>query len=219
MATLDSILTRVRYKARDESEIELTDTLALSFANGILQTIHDHLVSVESSLVYDSTTVTLVDGTAEYAVNSGNHDGILTHGVWLTDDQDLLPQVNETDLISLGYDPTDTGTPERWYLNADNQIGFHPIPDSDCAGDTVTVLYWSPLTELTAVGDTVPWFGIWDRVVEYWLLFDFLERRESDNTRIASLLDQYWNLAMQSVYSRGVRHYAPQGAMFDAEGV
>ena len=189
MATLQTILDRVRFKARDEQGVELTDPLALSFTNGILESIHQHLVNVESNLVYAQENVSLVSGQAEYSL-SAEHDGILKDGVWMEDGQVPLSYVNEPDLVALGYDPTSTWSePLRYYLATGNKIGFHPAPNDEADGATVKVLYWRALTELSDVSEDLPWNGIWDRVVEYWLLFDFLERRESDTTRVAALLD------------------------------
>jgi len=218
MSTLSDILTKVRYKARDDQGVEFTDSLALAFANTILSTIHQHLVNVESNLVYNQASISLADGTAEYDLGV-SHDGVLKKGVWLEDSTVPLDYIQETDLIAVGLDPTATGEPRRYYVATNNQIGFHPIPDSDAAGQTVNILYWEPVTELTAVGDTLPWHSIWDRVIEYWLLFDFMERRESDTTRVAALLDQFWSKAINQVYERGVRRWGRQNRLATAEGV
>lgn len=218
MATLQDVLTRVRFKARDEDGIELTDSLALSFANGILETIHQHLVNVESTLVYAQASVDLVEDQALYDLEE-SHNGLLRQGVWIGEHGEPLEYTTIPDLIAQGKDPDSSGVPVSYYLTPDNQLGFYQAPGSDYDGETAHVLYWKQLTQLSDVEDELPWLGIWDRVIENWLLADFLERRESDNSRILTMLDQFWAKAMNQVYERGVRHWRGDRPMFTAEGV
>jgi len=216
--TLQAVLGRVRPKARDEQGVELTDNLALSFVNAILESIHRALVNVESNLIYSQDSVPLISGQATYSL-SAYHEGLLHQGVWYASTNHLLAYVNGTDLVAQNLDPTATGSPARVYLAVDNKIVFHPIPDDDADGDVVELMYWTVSPQLSAVTDTLPWQGIWDRVIEQWLLFDFLERRESDTANVAIIFDQLWAKAMNAVYARGVRRWSGKNSMATVEGV
>lgn len=215
MGTTATVGDRAGVKVRDTSYKQFTKDVRLGLLNGILETIYQKLVYVESNLVYGEDTVTTSADTAEYTP-SFSFDGFLLDGSWVDGEDTYLSQVSEGDKIKWDYDST-TNQPEAFYLTEDGKIGYLWVPD-----DTYTIhhQYWKPLTVLTDYdANTLPWGGIFNRVIERLLVIEMLEILELDNSRQAALAEIEMHRAMGLVYIRGIRRRKVISDMFSVEGI
>ena len=211
MTTLADIISRVRTRIRDpHAHLGVLDNDAMiNLANGTLLTLRDYLQNLESSLVYAAGTITTVDGTPEYTP-SFDHEGFLDHGVWLDGEEWYLSLGSEAD--KMAYDVgSSTNQPERYYHTEDGDVGFLWVPDD---AYTVHVLYWKPLTVLTATTDTIPWRGIWDSVIERHIALACLEVLERDVSVAAQHLGIAMSQATQKTYTLGCRRHTRRSGFF-----
>ena len=201
MGTLQTAVTRALVRTRGQSQhvYAYQDAQVLGLVNSILEDINKDLQGIESNLVYSHGTITTVSGTMEYTP-SFTHQGFCDNGVWISDN--FLTFLNEADKVAYDY-LNATGEPEGYYLTEDGKVGFLWVPD---AIYTVNILYWKPLTEMTAIAsDTIPFSGIWDRFVQERLVMDLMMIQERDVTQQSAIVAGVYDQAMSAVYRRGVR--------------
>lgn len=212
MGTLSTAITRARIRARDTAKTLLTDTQLIELANGAVETIYAQLVEIRSSLVFATDTLTTEAGTDEYTANFRFTAVSLAH---IAGDPTPLDAVApEAAAAQAGAAP---GRPAAFYLKPQRRVGFLPVPND---AYPVVFYYQQPLPALTKPEDTLPFDGIWDRVIEDMLTVDMLGTNERDTTYAAGLLAVNWTGAMNKTYARGVmRRRVRRPAMFAAEGV
>ena len=223
MGTLSTIGARISRKLRDSSNNIYTKSMILDEMNEVLGVIYRHLQNLESKFVYDHTTVTATEDTAETDISSITHSGFMNDGVWIDDKDNYLKLVVEPDRQALSYeDSTETAEPYYYYLTQDDKMGFIPTPDTTY---TVHVYYWSPLTEYALVGgdyptSDLPWNGVWNEVICRMVVIELMEDRELDTTRHLLMLQNLWEQATSQTYTFGTRQRGKISSdMFEAEGV
>lgn len=214
MGTVATYADRARVKVRDSGRTELIDSEVLGILNGILETIYQTLVNVNSNLVYGVGTVTTVADTAEYTP-SFSFDSFLREGSWVDGEDLYLTQVAEMDKIKWDYDSS-TNQPEAFYVTEGGDVGYLWVPDD---AYTIYHTYWKPLTELSNyTTDDLPWGGVWNRYIERMLIVEYLEIKEKDSSRQAALAQLEWGKAMEMTYARGIRREKVVSNMF-IEGI
>lgn len=215
MGTLKTHGDRARVKVRDPNKLQITDVQLLGIGNDILENVYKTLVHVSSNLVYAESSITTEDGTIEYTPDF-SHNGFLRDGVWLDGEDWFLTELTEADKVRYDYG-TSTNEPEAYYINEDGDVGLLWVPDDEY---TVRVLYWLPLTALTAYDtDALPWGGIWNTAIQRLMVVEMLEILERDNSRQAMLAEIEWDKAMNITYARGVRQYRQTSDMFSIDGI
>ncbi len=200
MATsIQTLLTRARIMARDTDKLLLTDPNALIIANSLLEEIYDIIKNVESNLVYAEADISAVDGTREYSTPD-EFNGYMGDGVWHDGEDIFLQKVSEVAKVHYG---TTENKPEVYYITEDNKVGLLATP-----GDSYTIhtQYWKMLTELTDLGDTMPWYGIWDKYFTERLAVEMLLIEERDVSGRAAIMSAAYNRAMTKTYQRGTRN-------------
>jgi hypothetical protein len=225
MATGTNIANSARQLVRDPNGIDLDDSFALSVFNLALRQIHKTLLELESDLIRSKTTITTVEDQAEYTLETAGGSeisaaGILRDGIWRDDFEVPLEKWIKSDLIAAGKDPTQEGCPDKWYPTGLNSFGLHPVPDSSYAGKTYNVFYWQDFKSLTTIGSDVPYSGIFDNVLVYWLAQDYLRSIEDPQANyITVMLDELWVSALQRVYDYGVTRRRQASDMFEIDGI
>lgn len=220
--TANDILTAARYLVRDPDGNDLSDSLGLSFLNNGLRMIHQTLLNVESDLIRAKASITTVDGTQEYTLETAGGSeistaGILHLGIWEDEDEGLmLERVIKSDLINRGYDIDEEGEPRRWYPVELNKIGFHPVPDDEY---TINVFYWEDYKTVSNTSSDIPYKELFNAALKYWVAMEYLQSIEADANYVGSMLQQLWNSAMQQVYNYGITRWRASGDMMDVEGV
>ena len=216
MGTLQTVVTRalVRVRGQGQHVYANQDAQILGIVNGILEDINKDLHDIESSLAYSHGTIATVAGTMEYTPGF-SHSGFMDDGVWVTGDTLFLKMLSEADKVAFDYTAS-TNQPIGYYHTEDGKVGFLWVPD---AVYTVNVLYWKPLTEMTAIAsDTLPWGGTWNRFIQERLTMDMMMIQERDVTQQAALVDGVYSQAMAETYRKGVRERRVKGSFFELEG-
>lgn len=216
MGTLQTVITRALVRARGQEQHVYAqgDDQLLGLVNSILEDVNKDLQQIESSLVYSHGTITTSVGMMEYTPGF-THQGFLDNGVWVTDDTRFLKLLTESDKVEFDY-LNSTGEPIGYYLTEDGKVGLLWVPD---AIYTVNVLYWKPLTEMTAVAtDVIPWGGISNRFIQERLTMDLMMIQERDITQQAALVQGIQDQALAATYRIGVRPITKTGSFFDLEG-
>lgn len=215
MGTLATIITRARIKGRDVDINLYTNAELIHLVNGVLHEVYDVLQGIESNLVYAEDTQATVDGTMEYTP-SFSFEAVMSDGVWLDGEEWYLSQKSEADKIKYDYG-NQTGPPKVFYLTEDGKIGFLPVPDDVY---TVHFQYWNPLTELSDYeSDDLPWFGIWNQVIEDRLVSEMLAIQERDPSWRAAVLSGSYNRCMGKTYQRGCRPRKAVSDFFSVDGI
>lgn len=210
MGTVATYCDRARVRVRDSARIELIDPEVLGILNGILETIYQTLVNVNSNLVYALGTVTTVDGTAEYTPTF-TFDSFLRDGSWVDGEDTYLKEVSEADKIKWDYTST-TNTPEAYYITEDGKVGYLWVPDD---AYTIYHTYWAQVTAITNyTTGTLPWGGIFNRYIERQLVIEILEMQEKDTSMSMFHAQTEWDKAMTMVYNRGIRRERQASDMF-----
>ena len=216
MATLTTLANRARIKARDTDKLLLTDANLLILANDLNEEIYETLKNVESNLVYAEADISAVDGTREYTAPTG-FNGFMDDGVWLDGEEWFMRQVTEDRKVAYDYATAAAESePEVYYITEDNKVGFLPVPDTSY---TVHTQYWKSLTLLTALGDTFPWFGIWDKYFTERLVTEMLLIQERDPSGRAIVMAEAHKKAMAHTYQRGTRNRGRIATNFFVKGV
>lgn len=216
MGTLQTAITRALANIRGQNQYIYVykDPQVLGIVNRMLGLINARLQLVESNMVYGLEDISIEEDTPEYTPTN-DWLGVMTEGVWLDDDQKFLVQGSEADKVYYDYQ-NQTQKPDRFYLNSDGDIGFLWVPDDDY---TAHVLYWKKVTELTSVSsDDIPWFGIWDYVVQDMLEMKLNKSQEKDITIDAIEASDSYDLAIAQSIQRGVRERRTKSGFFDLEG-
>lgn len=219
-------IARARGKARDsDSEFFTSDSDLLYIINDDIQNLWSELQFVESTLVYDHITVTTSTGTTASSAEvslSFTHAGILKDGVWRVGyGGQPLYEVIETDTRLWNTEgatgTVTTGIPVAYYLTQNGStMGFLWIPND---AYTFNVFYWKPASDLSSVGEALPFGGIFDEYFTQSLTMQMLEIMERDNSRVAVLAQIAKNKGMQKVYARGLRPKKITSNMFSVEGI
>jgi hypothetical protein len=218
MGTLQTVVTRALVNVRGQNKHiwAQKDAQVLGIVNRILESIRATLQLMESNLVYSAEDITLVSGTMEYTP-SNTWFGVMDDGVWLDDEQWFLVQGAEADKVLYDYQNS-TGQPDRYYLTEDGKIGFLYVPDGN--NTTAHVMYWKPLTEMTALAtDNLPWYGIWNGVVQDLLEMKLNKSQEKDVTIDALESSDSFDLAVSMTLQRGVRQRKINSGFFDLDGI
>lgn len=90
-----------------------------------------------------------------------------------TNERVELELTNEKKLLE--FDPSDTDEPTHFYLDGSNQINLIPTPDGTY---TVKIPYWAQHTTITGDDDTVPFNGVFDRVIIETIVVRYQNREE-----------------------------------------
>lgn len=215
MGTVATIANRERVKIID-TKVDYGDPDVLGMLNGILETIYQTLVNVNSNLVYDIGNVLTEADTVEYTPGF-SFDGFLREGSWVDGEDIYLSQVPEADKIKWDYAST-TSQPEAFYITEGGDIGYLWVPDD---AYTIYHTYWKPLTALTDYdNDDFPWNGIWNRYIGTMLLRELMELMEKEPSALHLYLSRIeWDKAMVMVYTRGIRRERQVSDMFSVEGI
>lgn len=228
MATLASLINiaRIRTRTKTTRSNLISDADLVVLANEALEDCRKKMIEVESNLVYGHTSITTVDGTIEYSLPDGiiapfvapvtvaSVHGLMTDGVWIDGEDWFLSETVEEEKIK--YDiANSTSQPQKYYLTQDWKIGFLPVPDDEY---TVYMQYWKPQATI-ASGDSMPWKDIWNQYITKRLEYEINSIFERDISRIAMELDSLDAIAMQTVFSFGVRHRKLNTDFFSVDGI
>ena len=220
--TASNILSAARYLVRDPDGNDLTDAFGLSIINNGLRLIHQTLLNVESDLIRAKASITTVDGTQEYTLETAGGSeietaGILRLGIWEDENEGFqFEKVIKSELINRGYDIDEEGEPRRWYPVEQNKVGFHPVPDDEY---TINVFYWETFKTVSATSSDIPYKGIFDGFLKYFLAMEYKNSIEADPAYCAGMAQNLWGSAMQTVYEYGITRWKAAGDMFDVEGI
>ena len=129
-------------------------------------------VCVESGTEVGRSTasITLADGDKDYTdlaatlmtpYEMRDSDGRRFCG-WIEKTNVRNPLLLLTEADSIDYDPALESEPVGFYVTGDNTLIFLPTPD---ATYTAKIPYYAVHTILTAVGNTIPYIGIFDNVI------------------------------------------------------
>ena len=222
MSTVLEILTAARLLCRDPDGVDLTDELGMSFINNHIQLIHQTLINIQSDLLRAEVQVVTADGTAEYELTDTGDvpilaTGVMPYGVW----EDGFPgnpmqRLIKSELIARSYDLSDTGQPSFWYPVTPNKIGFCLTPDDVY---TYNINYWKAYQTILATGDTVPYEGIFDQALIYWLVMEYNASIGADAGYFSVQFTNAYRSAMQYVYEYGTTKWTASGDMFSVDGV
>lgn len=216
MGTVKTAIANARVKIRDrDKNLFIYDDELIAIINGILENIYTSLVYAQSNLVYAIGSVTTVADTAEYTPSFTTKGGFLEEASWVDGEDWFLQQTFEPEKIKYDYSSS-TSEPELFYVTEDSKIGYLYVPDDEY---TIYHTYWKPFTAISNTMDSLPWEGIWDRVVERSLVVELLEIMEKDTSRQAVMTQMEWDKAMNLTYSRGVRPAIIVSDMFSVDGI
>lgn len=219
---VSTLLSNARDQVRDPNGVDLTDNFGMTLINDALEYIHKTLQDVLSRLVINEDELTTTDGTQEYTLKTGGGsiilaNGLLHQGLWKKDNQHVLDRIVGEDLVPVyRRDPTSTGEPAIWWPTSLNSLKFHPIPDG---AYTYKVQYFIATKSISATGDTIPFEGIFDRVIQFWVIANYLQTINADASYYLVQLQQMWNQAMNYTYDHGVQHFRVKSDFFTASGV
>ncbi len=116
----------------------------------------------KSELGRTTGTITTVDGTAAYNDFASDMYAPYKSG-WIEKTSSRIEITLTTEEATLDYSPNaDAETqPDKFYVNGSNEVVLLQTPD---AIYTIKIPYWQIPTPLTAVGNTVPFYGIFDNL-------------------------------------------------------
>lgn len=220
MGTLKTMGERVLRRLRDTGENLNTENDIIDAVNGCIDFIHDQLVAVESSMVLCHDTISLVDGTKEYDLNSGTWLTIPEDALWIDGEDEYLIQVPEASRVGMGYeDDTDESQPEYFYVTNDGKIGFIETPDDSY---TVHVYFYKPSSEYHVSdfdNDDLPFRSVWNRAIEELVMVMLKDNEELPTAMNVPLAESAWNYAMRMTYERGTRMRKQKQDFFEIDGV
>jgi len=107
------------------------------------------------------STLTGIQATAQYA--------------WILKTYERVELKLTTEKKLLEFAPSETDEPTHFYLDGSNHIYFIPTPDD---AYTVKMPYWPQHTLITGDDDTVPFHGIFDRVIIETIVVRYQNREE-----------------------------------------
>lgn len=167
MSTVSTVLTGVAARVfRDGTAAFTTDTTptlveALQWLNEYVDVVLNICAQEKSEIgrKLGSIPVTLALG-ATYSTFST--DLVVPNEVgWVLKTNERVEIKLTTEDESLDYDPSETGEPEKFYVDGSNNVIFLPAPDDSY---TIKIPYWYKQTTLTAIGNTMPYGGLFDNL-------------------------------------------------------
>jgi len=172
-------LNRTIDAASEPSEAE-----CIAWINQTLDWLVQILVENRSELGRTLGTITTVDGTGSY---SDFATTMYSVGIMIDDDGDefsgWVEQTYSRDKLRLtteaarvNYQPSQTDTPECFYLDGSNNIVFLPTPDD---AYSVRIPYY-PLTSIAEQNDTIPFLNIFDNLIIEGISTKYLYRTRED---------------------------------------
>lgn len=183
MGTLASTIANVRIRIRESKTHYFSDDDFIVLANDTLVLIFDQLAGIECKLALTEMTFVVTEAVASYPLS-----GLVSIApalVYL--DKAEVPVYNPLISDVISYKETTSG------------IDFF-----NHKGATAVVSYWGPLPVLTAVGDTLPWEGIWDAAIMRSMVVEANEIRSRKNNNAAALASIAFNHALSlSVVKKG----------------
>jgi hypothetical protein len=145
MATAQTILDYVQDQINDTGGKLISSTRLL----GLMEIANKDLPPTYKD--YAEAAITCVAGTGSYAIDTldGANTCRLVKGVVL--DNEPLEYTSKQKLLEWGYDLTDQGKPEYFYLDGGN-LKFYPVPSSAYTG---TMDYYKHRTAITATSTSI----------------------------------------------------------------
>lgn len=212
MATAADIINRVRVYIQDTAKTLVPDdTDLLAMLNNNLAVVHDFLVSIESNLVYGTYDILTAAGKQKYTTvftfDSLRRDGLLVSG-----ETRPLTEITEEQAARA---PAVNQKPLKYFLCADQKIGFWPIPD---AVYTITASYQKPVAALDNTESPMPYNGIFNTVVTLLTAIDAREINERDSSLLTAKLQPAWALAANKAYQYGTNPMRVSTDFFSAPG-
>ena len=188
--TVTNILTAVGYRIfLDGTAISTTTEPSTAECIQWMNETCNELLTVcaetGSEIGRTTASITLADGTATYTDLASllfanvlfYDDAGETFSGWIEKTNARNPLKLGTEADSLNYNPATESEPDRFYVNASNGLTFLPTPD---ATYTAKIPYYGVLTALAAVGNTVPFLGVFDNVIIESLAMRIQNRAEYD---------------------------------------
>lgn len=155
------------------------------------------LVEYDSELGRTIGSITTVDGTAidstlTLILSTAQYGWILK-----TNERIKIELVSEEK--SIDFDPSFENEPEYFFLDENNYINFLPTPDDEY---TVKIPYWKQHTIITSNGNTVPFHGVFDRVIIETIIIRYQNREEYEVGYEAKWLSYLRNQAKKIILLR-----------------
>jgi hypothetical protein len=107
------------------------------------------------------TDLTLLVATAQYG--------------WILKTNERVELELTTEKKSIEFDPSNTDEPTHFYLDGSNRVNFLPVPDD---AYTIKIPYWKQHTIITSDDDTIPYHGVFDRVIIETVVVRYQNREE-----------------------------------------
>ncbi len=165
MSLVSTILTGVAGRLfSDGSAISATTEPTITECIQWLNETSSWLVAMcaerKSELGRTTGTITTIDGTAAYTDFASDMYAPYEFG-WIVKTSSKIKITLTTEEATLEYSPSLEAQPDKFYVNGSNEVVLLQTPD---AIYTIKIPYWQIPTLLTAVGDTVPFYGIFDNL-------------------------------------------------------
>jgi len=181
MSLVSTILTGVADRVFDGNKeisatTEPTTTDCIQWLNETTLWILGICAERKSELGRTTGTITTIDETAAY--NDFASDMYAPYGFgWIEKTSSRSEIKLTTEEATLDYNPNLEAEPDQFYVNGSNEVVFLQTPN---AAYTVKIPYWQIPTALTAVGNTVPFYGIFDNLYIESIVLRAQNRNEYD---------------------------------------
>jgi hypothetical protein len=168
MGTTTEIIASVRYDVNDPDKTGFTDPELLDYLNRGLKHVHSRLVLWDADIVRYLDTVNVLATDDDYPLPAGYWS---TSFMYIDGENQPMRRLKVADLIA--YPVTQTGTPFGFLLNA-TEIILRYMPN---AAKTLYHYYYKEYTAL-ALGDAMPYNGLFDQAVRQFISATALNRDE-----------------------------------------
>ena len=177
MSTVTNIFTGV--EGRTGQSITATSdpstATCIQFLNEAIQWILSLCVESKSELGRTTGTITTTSTIASYSGLSTMYAPYEFGWIVKTSSRVRIDLVTEED--TLDFNPSNTAEPTKFYIDGSNNVIFLDTPND---AYTIKIPYWPTPTTLTAVGNTVPFNGLFDNLLIEFLTMRIQNRDEYD---------------------------------------
>ena len=170
--TVTNMLTWVGYRLGTtiSASSEPTQAECIQWINEVVAELLTVCVETGTEIGRTTASITLADGDKDYtdlaALLLAPYEMIDNKGQrfcgWIEKTNVRNPLKLGTEADSVHYNPAEESEPDMFYITGDNTLIFLNTPD---ATYTAKIPYYPVHTIITAVGDTIPYMGVFDNVI------------------------------------------------------
>ncbi len=184
MGTLSSVISKVQLAIREKNTQFFENADYISLANDAIEEFYDEMKGHYCKAIISSVTGTLSESTSTITISS--KEGIVPYGV-IADVTSTVPRYSDLYTDRFSYAETAGGLQ---FYNQGTQA--------------IVAYYWNARPDaLTAVGDSVPWDGVWDQALKWKLILATKGIRQYKLTEAAIFAEA----AIEKALSRMVDKY------------